>query len=88
MLFTIIMAYLVLMVVLGFYFARRVKSSEDFMVAGRTLSSWVLAGTLLATFVGSGTIVGGASFIYQFGPIASIFFFIGNPIGIDRKSVV
>lgn len=42
----------------------------------------MLAGTLLATFVGSGTIVGGASFIYQFGPVASIFFFIGNPIGI------
>ena len=81
--FAIVMAYLVLMLVLGLYFARsRVKDSDDFMVAGRSLPQWILAGTLLATFVGSGTIVGGASFIYQFGPFAAIFFFAGTPIGI------
>lgn len=79
----IVMAYLVLMLVIGLYFARsRVKDSDDFMVAGRSLPQWILAGTLLATFVGSGTIVGGASFIYQFGPFAAIFFFAGTPIGI------
>lgn len=52
------------------------------MLAGRSLPQLVLTGTLLATFLGSGTIVGGASFIYQYGPWASIFFFGGTPIGI------
>lgn len=81
--FGIILFYLVVMSLIGLYFARvRVKDSDDFMVAGRSLPQWILAGTLLATFVGSGTIVGGASFIYQFGPIAAIFFFAGTPIGI------
>lgn len=81
--FGIILVYLVVMLLIGLYFARtRVRDSEDFMVAGRSLSQWVLAGTLLATFVGSGTIVGGSSFIYQYGPIAAIFFFAGTPIGI------
>lgn len=79
---TLILAYIVLMVVLGAYYTRRVKSSEDFMVAGRSLPQMVLAGTLLATFLGSGTIVGGASFIYQYGPWAAIFFFAGSPIGV------
>lgn len=81
--FAIILFYLIVMMIIGLYFARaRVKDSDDFMVAGRSLSQWVLAGTLLATFVGSGTIVGGSSFIYQYGPIAAIFFFGGTPIGI------
>jgi SSS family solute:Na+ symporter len=41
-----------------------------------------MMGTLLATWVGSGTVVGGAAFIYQYGPLASIFFFAGAPLGI------
>lgn len=81
--FGIVLIYLIGMSLIGLYFARVwVKDSDDFMVAGRSLSQWVLAGTLLATFVGSGTIVGGASFIYQYGPVAAIFFFAGTPIGI------
>ncbi len=81
--FGIVLIYLIGMSLIGLYFARVwVKDSDDFMVAGRSLSRWVLAGTLLATFVGSGTIVGGASFIYQYGPIAAVFFFAGTPIGI------
>ena len=80
---TIIAGYLLLMLALGVYFARtRVKDSVDFMVAGRTLSYGVLIGTLIATFVGSGSIIGGASFIYQHGPLAAIFFFAGTPVGI------
>ena len=52
------------------------------MVAGRRLPLIVLVGTLLATWVGSGTVVGGASFIYQYGPFAGIFNLIGGPIGV------
>jgi solute:Na+ symporter, SSS family len=79
----VVALYLVLMVVLGIYFARKeVKTSEDFMVAGRRLPKIVLIGTLLATWVGSGTVVGGASFIYQYGPFAAILYFAGAPVGI------
>ncbi|GAB3673185.1 sodium:solute symporter family protein [Salinisphaera aquimarina] len=79
----IIVGYLIIMVVLGLYFAKsRVRDSADFMVAGRSLSYGVLIGTLVATFIGSGSIIGGASFVYQHGPLAAIFFFAGTPIGI------
>lgn len=79
----VILGYLVLMIVLGLYFARkRVRDSADFMVAGRSLSYGVLVGTLVATFIGSGSIIGGASFVYQHGPLASIIFFAGTPVGI------
>ncbi|WP_286171117.1 sodium:solute symporter family protein [Lentibacillus populi] len=79
----VIMSYLLFMVVLGLYLSKReVKTSEDFMLAGSRLPQFVLVGTLLATWVGSGTVVGGASFIYQYGPIAGIFNLIGGPIGV------
>lgn len=77
---TIILAYLTLVLMIGVYSTRRVKNSEDFVVAGRSLSQLVLSGTLLATVVGSGIVVGGASFIYQYGPWASIFFLAGIPL--------
>ncbi|WP_088032121.1 sodium:solute symporter family protein [Evansella clarkii] len=78
-----VIGYLLFMVLLGAYFAKRsVQNSEDFMVAGRRLPLFVVIGTLLATFVGSGTVVGGASFIYQYGPYAAIFNLSGGAVGI------
>ncbi len=80
---TIVILYLLLMILMGIYYAKReVKTSEDFMLAGRRLPRIVLIGTLLTTWVGSGTVVGGASFIYQYGPLAAIIYFAGAPIGI------
>ncbi|MCS0789921.1 sodium:solute symporter family protein [Cytobacillus firmus] len=77
-----VVVYLVLMALIGVYFAKKsVKNSDDFMVAGRSLPLFVVMGTLLATFVGSGTVVGGASFIYQYGPFAAIFNLSGGIFG-------
>lgn len=81
---TIVIAYLVLMVLVGLWFSRRteVSTGEDFVFASRSLPRPVMVGTLLATWVGSGTIIGGASFAYEFGPLAYIFFAAGTPAGI------
>lgn len=76
-----VIAYLLLMILIGVHFSRRkVRDDIDFIVAGRSLSAMVLTATLLATFVGSGSIVGGASFVFQHGPGAAFFFFAGTPI--------
>ncbi|UYM07685.1 sodium:solute symporter family protein [Solicola gregarius] len=81
---SILIAYLAVMVAVGAWFSRRrhVSSGDDFMFAGRSLPKPVLIGTLLATWVGSGTIIGGANFAYTYGPLASIFFLAGTPMGI------
>lgn len=77
-----VVLYLVFMALIGVYFGKKsVKNSDDFMVAGRSLPLFVVMGTLLATFVGSGTVVGGASFIYQYGPFAAIFNLSGGIVG-------
>lgn len=81
---TILVIYLLVMVGVGAWFSRRrhVSTGDDFMFAGRSLPKPVLIGTLLATWVGSGTIIGGANFAYTYGPLASIFFLAGTPVGI------
>jgi SSS family solute:Na+ symporter len=76
-----VVAYGLVMVVLGIWFSRRINNSDDFILAGRTLGPIVLAGTLLATFTGSGTVTGGANSLgYSHGFLAAILIFI--PVGL------
>lgn len=60
---------------------RKVKTSEDFVVAGRRLPFMVLIGTLLASWCGGGGITGSASVVYLYGPWVGILHFAGAPIG-------
>lgn len=80
----VLVVYLVFMVGVGLWFSRStvMATGDDFVFAGRDLPRPVMVGTLLATWVGSGTIIGGASFAYTYGPLASIFFLAGAPVGI------
>ena len=52
--------------------SRQVASQEDFSVAGRKLSSLVLFGTMLATWIGTGSIFGNAEKTYRVGVAAVI----------------
>ena len=76
-----IFAYLFILVLVGFYKARSVKNSDDFMVAGRTLPWYVLVGTLLATWMGSGSLFSGAGLGYRNG-LASLWSSGGAWLGI------
>ena len=60
LLFSII-TYLVLTVVIGFWASRRVKTSGDFMLAGRSLPLTLSSAALFATWFGSETVFGASS---------------------------
>ena len=62
-----VVSYLALLIGISVWLGFRVKTQEDFMVAGRTLTWPVLVGTLLATWIGSGSIFGGGTLGYQQG---------------------
>ena len=62
-----IFIYLSILVAVGFYKVRSVKNSDDFMVAGRSLPWYILVGTLLATWMGSGSLFSGAGLGYRNG---------------------
>lgn len=65
--FWVIIAYLMILIAVGAYRSKFVKTQDDFMVAGRKLSAKVLVGTLLATWIGSGSIIAGAGLAYDKG---------------------
>ena len=76
-----ILVYLLALVGVGYYKSRIVKTGEDFMVAGRALSWYVLVGTLLATWMGSGSLFGGAGLGYRNG-LAGLWSAAGGWAGI------
>lgn len=63
----IILAYLLVLMGFNFYRSKKVKSQEDFMVAGRQLSLTVMVFTLICTWIGSGTFIAGAEYAYKAG---------------------
>lgn len=78
-----ILAYIIGIIIYGIVIGRRkVKTSEDFVVAGRQLPFLILIGTLLASWCGGGGITGSASVVYLYGPWVGILHFAGAPIGI------
>ena len=70
--FWVALIYLLILIVVGAVRSRNVKDQADFMVAGRKLPTYVLVGTLLATWIGSGSIFGNAEKTYEIGIIALI----------------
>ncbi len=76
-----ILLYLLALVGVGVWKARSVHDSADFMVAGRNLHWFVLVGTLLATWIGNGSLFGGAGLGYRNG-LAGMWSSAGAWLGI------
>ncbi|HEU4402048.1 MAG TPA: sodium:solute symporter family protein [Candidatus Polarisedimenticolia bacterium] len=62
-----VVTYLTLLVGISVWLGLRVKTQEEFMVAGRTLTWPILVGTLLSTWIGSGSIFGGGNLGFRQG---------------------
>ncbi|MBN1359010.1 MAG: hypothetical protein JW993_00380, partial [Sedimentisphaerales bacterium] len=62
---TAILIYLLGLTCIGIYKSRQVKTEADFAVAGRSLSPWILVCTMLAVWIGTGSIVGNAEQTYH-----------------------
>jgi Na+/proline symporter len=75
-----ILAYLLVLTGIGIYKSRQVKTQADFSVAGRSLSPWILVCTMLAAWIGTGSIVGNAGMTYESG-LAALILPIGSVIG-------
>jgi Na+/proline symporter len=63
----IILAYLLVLMGFNFYKSKKIKSQEDFMVAGRSLSLTKMVFTLVCTWIGSGTFIAGAEYAARAG---------------------
>ena len=77
----IILLYLFTLIGIGMYKAGKIKTQSDFAVAGRSLTPWVLTGTMLATWMGTGSILGNAGKTYDTG-MAALILPLGSILGI------
>jgi SSS family solute:Na+ symporter/sodium/proline symporter len=77
----IILLYLLVLTVFNFIRAKRIKSQEDFMVAGRSLKWSVMVFTLICTWIGSGTFIAGAEFAAKAG-FSALWLAAGAWVGI------
>lgn len=78
---TVILLYLFTLIGIGVYKANKIKTQSDFAVAGRSLTPWVLVGTMLATWMGTGSILGNAGKTYDTG-MAALILPLGSVLGI------
>ncbi|MGO1054377.1 sodium:solute symporter [Crossiella sp. CA198] len=63
----VMITYLVAMVAIGWWAARRAKNKSEFLVAGRRLGYVMYSGTMSAVVLGGASTVGGIGLGYQFG---------------------
>lgn len=59
--------YLLFMLLVGVWFVKRIKNTDDYYVAGRTLGPLVLAATVCATIIGGSAMMGRAGIAYTTG---------------------
>jgi SSS family solute:Na+ symporter len=72
----LLLAFSILMVAVGLWIGRRVKSAGDFFVAGRTLGPGLLFSTMVAANIGAGSTVGAAGLGYRDG--ISAWWWVGS----------
>jgi SSS family solute:Na+ symporter len=77
----IILAYLLVLMGFNFYRSRKIKSQDDFQVAGRNLKWQVMVFTLICTWIGSGTFISGAEFAAKAG-FSALWLAAGAWVGI------
>ncbi|MEM8995320.1 MAG: sodium:solute symporter family protein [Acidobacteriota bacterium] len=76
-----IVVYLAVLVGVGVWRSRTVKSQDDFMVAGRSASWLMLVATLSCTWIGSGSLFGGAGRAFR-GGFSALWMSAGAWVGI------
>ena len=82
-----IFVYLFVLTGIGIYKSRQVKTQEDFTVAGRSLSPWIMVCTMLSVWIGTGSIVGNAGKTYEVG-MAAFFLPLGTFVGMILLSFI
>ena len=73
--------YLIFLTIIGLKKYNKINNQNDFALAGKNLTSPILLGTMLATWIGTGSILGNAGKTYEIG-ISAIILPLGGVLGI------
>lgn len=75
--FAIIALYFIAVIGIGFYLKRFTKTGEDFFLAGREMTAWVAGLSFVAANLGALEMMGWAASAYQYGILATHWYWIG-----------
>jgi len=73
----IIAVYFVVVLVIGFYLKGQSETGEDFFMAGREMTAWIAGLSFLSANLGSLELMGWAAAAYQYGILATHWYWIG-----------
>src|SRR5258705_4850706 len=73
----IIAIYFLAVLCIGFYLKRFAQSGEDFFLAGREMTAWVAGLSFLSANLGALELMGWAGSAYQYGILATHWYWIG-----------
>ena len=73
----IIVVYFAAVLAIGFYLKKRTSTGEDFFLAGREMTAWIAGLSFLSANLGSLELMGWAAASYQYGILATHWYWIG-----------
>ena len=73
----IIIFYFALVLAIGFYLKEQASTGEDFFMAGREMTAWIAGLSFLSANLGSLELMGWAAAAYQYGILATHWYWIG-----------
>jgi SSS family solute:Na+ symporter len=73
----IVVFYFALVLAIGFYLRNRAKTGEDFFMAGRDMTAWVAGLSFLSANLGALELMGWAGSAYQYGILATHWYWVG-----------
>ena len=74
----VVIAYLLGILILGFYFSRFVRSSKDFFLGGKMLPFWAIGMSIVVSDIGAQDFVGVSGQAYRYGIAVGNFDWIGS----------
>src|SRR5271167_3678456 len=73
----IVVFYFALVLAIGFYLRKQANTGEDFFMAGREMTAWIAGLSFLSANLGSLELMGWAAAAYQYGILATHWYWIG-----------
>jgi SSS family solute:Na+ symporter len=73
----ILLLYFAVVVFIGFYVKGKANTSEDFFLAGREMTAWIAGLSFVSANLGSLELMGWAGAAYQYGILATHWYWIG-----------
>lgn len=65
--FIVIAIYFIFILGVGFIYSKKIKKADDYIVAGRSLTTKIMVGTTVATCMGAGSCMADVGFVYSSG---------------------